>query len=369
MMLALMLLVAAGCGPQEKPVAREPSTAVANPSRDGGGCIGEREALAAIVIHEEMIDLSEEGAARTTPLVAESSCHKKVFQRGKARIVVWQDEDGKQQSRSGVRAGPLPTPACLEDAASEARTLLPYAGTILARAKAKYGDRWSDPDLGAAAWIQCTEDQMVVPRSIITLLHELNHELSDGDCLHEPASGQAICFSFRSLPRRSIAKVDLGELDDLSRALLRPVQDNYLGVNDGELLSLLDELMAYRISTDAHTALIQKRGAPIDLARDRQVMYLAVFMFYTARYAVLVRAKDPSAYEANLGTGTENLARLLELLDLCEASYLAWERALAAAKQKPLSFEAAFWARYLDARRELTAPPKPAPGAPVDLEE
>jgi hypothetical protein len=358
-LLTVLLLASLGCGAH----APGPGVAPAGRARPVV-CLDAAQSLVDLAPLERIIDITERAASQAPveTVLVENACWKRAYRRGRYRMVVWLDAVATRRWRMFIAPDPQPTAACVADAEVQARRLLPYAETILSKARRIFGAEWPDPDIGAGSYIECTANQYARLRSLDMLLHELNHRLTDRDCLHEPTSGTPLCFGLPGLlPPRSIAKIDLGALDEGVALLLRPLQENYLGVNDGGPLSLFDELMAYRITTDVEAALFEQRGAAIAAPRGKQqVMYLSVFMYYAARYVLALHERDPALHRTYFGHGSANLVHLLHLLDLCEESYRHWRRVLAAAKHHPHAIETELWRRYQAARGALAALDAPA---------
>ena len=113
-------------------------------------------------------------------------------------------------------------------------------------------------------WLKCDGDEVEFFDSVVTFVHELDHQLrkNDDQCIYSAAYGNYICFDFpESLPPRSFGKLgSFPTRDEKAIRALRTVQKIYLTDIDENLLLLLDELNAYTLSVRNYVDLYRRKG-------------------------------------------------------------------------------------------------------------
>jgi hypothetical protein len=331
------------------------------------------EAAAARELRELEATIDAARPAGSPPLgasaLADASCHKRVYRRGNYTIVVSRDSGAPYRVRgsfSETAAGaPRATAGCLADAESELRRLVPYADSILREAREAIGERWTDPDLGPLTYLECDASGRAVGGSLATMLHELNHTLASGTCVHEPTLDAQVCFVLPpGLPPRRIARLDRIQIADPSlRRAIEAAHTLYLDrLGDGDIVSLLDEMVAYRISADVYAAELRDPHRSAAAFIDRHVVLLPFVAYLVTRYLVALRERDPALFEQSFGAGApSNRAALLALLDPNQRSYDGWLRALRAMNGTPVESETHYWTLYLTARKRALAPTRRRP--------
>ncbi|HUS63794.1 MAG TPA: hypothetical protein VMZ28_04585 [Kofleriaceae bacterium] len=313
-------------------------------------CLTGADVRALVSAREAAIDAVQPGPRATRPV--ERGCQWRTYRRGGYVIAVSRDPDTGAVSGDSFERAPgeeTESVGCLERAAARAAPLVRGGARLVARARRRYGERWEDPLRGPRKWVSCAADDRPLPQSLDTLLHELNHQLRRGDCLHEPATGAMECLGLApGLPPASIARLDdLAAFDELGR-VTRIVEETYLGRGAGAI-TLLDEVLSYRIDMELQTALLE-RGEVAAVGGRRTLMNLPQLALYAVRYAIALRAKWPDRPLFAAGPGERVLAALL---DRAEAAHGAWSAALARAGGAPFDSERILWDRYRAARSSL----------------
>lgn len=337
------------------------TTAPADPSVLAAPCLTQELASAVRQQHERIVDAATAAATHavtSTFIPAASTCEKLIYLRGEYRIVVQRLPDGRLQARHRVWPTVTPTVACLDNALTKTTLLWPVADRFFGAAQQAIGERWTDPDLGPLAWVECISSTEASDVSIGPLVHELNHALSVGrHCTYEPTTAQQRCFDFRlPLPPRSLARLAPTELSRGARTYASPVVQAYLIADDSGPGALFDELTSYRLETEIATAQVrakQRRAVPTAQGRLVQLTYLPLFLLYSARYAVNLAATDASVFQQTFARGSHNRTLLLALLDQGAAAYRAWTAALLRVGEAPEPVETECWNAYLSTRRAL----------------
>lgn len=344
MRCALLVLALISCGDQAPRPARHvpvsPRTTVAAsdaaPAAEAD-CITDADASAHVAEAEEAARVGYD--AGVTELI-DSSCSKRVYQLGKYRIVVWKQPGG--ETGHSVSVGSSVPAACFERAMERAATVVTYGASLVAAGKKQYADTWADEDVGAARWLECDPTGTPSHASIATLLHEINHRLGATGCVHEFSDASQLCFTLAhdTLPKRSVARI--GSLPGLPAHYVqaaKAVQDLYLGAIDQGPLSLLDELMAYRITAEVKAKDVSSVIQKSDSGVTRTLDHLALMMNLTVRYFSALRKSHPAVHAANR-------ANVILLLDRAERSHRMWLDAMAAANHEPSKYERLFYASY-----------------------
>lgn len=284
------------------------------------------------------------------PALVEDRCWKLVYRYGAYRIVIHRAQTGALTLNAGVDEPR--TRECLSRAIELVTPLVPYAKTMIARARAKFGDRWDDPDIGAAKYVVCDP-----PFGADTLLHEINHMLADGACLNDP-EGAPICFDDAGdLPPRKIAYVPKLPLSVVEgRGGFEVVQRNYFVASGEQSVVLLhDELLAYAIDADVNAALIGTATKP------DKVIALPLIAYLTVHYWELIRRDHRDDFDRLLGANGSMRGAFDRLLAHVERSYVAWHAARAKlpskVQQQQARGEAKLWQLYVDTKRRLFASP------------
>jgi hypothetical protein len=305
-------------------------------------CVDDADAERVLELMIPSMDVGQQLPAEP-PALVEDLCWKRVYRYRGYRLALSRAR-GKLVSRSSE--GPVASLECMDKTIARATALVPYAHEIIDRSRTKEGELWADPDLGVRPWIDCDD------LSFATLLHELNHGLRDGSCLHDPA-GDALCFEgLEGLPPRKIARVtDLRLTAREGGQAYENAQQLYLDTNgDESALLLLDELLAYSIDADATTAMVAAGD------RMNKSLNLPLVAFVTMRYWELVQRDHADDFAHTIGPGTANRATLLRLLVRVESSFEAWRNVRS--KRPPglrgLSRgEDKVWTRYLATKRRV----------------
>lgn len=357
--LSLALAVAStalapACGPKGDParVAPAPTSdcvprvevppAVPPPEPVGEGCLTHAR------IENLLSQLSAGQAAPTEVRLVSAVCEKRAYVAPNgARFVFWDAQDGLHGKMS-TKVCALPTEACIQRALAITHDLAPWADGILEREAARHPSLWRDADVGAVSFLECDAADEPSYKSIETMLHETNHRISVDRCIYDYATASELCFSLdKALPPGMIAAYASAPpgLDEDAHAWFLHLQETYL-VNDGQgIRELLDEDMAYSITSELK-AIGRARGL-YGRAGDWTYNNLTMIMALSMRYLNELARRDPGLAAAQFGPTSANRAPLLAVLARGEAAYDAWLQVV----ESPGGFERVFWEEYLRERR------------------
>lgn len=285
----------------------------------------------------------------------EKACHKNIYLKNGLRIVIYKDP---LIENSPVSATVMPasdfnkTSQCFKEAIQEIRSFdQPMLKDVLATNENRFGWQWNDMDIGPVKWLNCKDDMsMEWFTSLGDLVHELNHQNREESCLHYPGNGTALCLNLSSeLPRRSLAKMKRFPTRDKGvNAALLGIQKIYLTQMDEPPLILFDELNSYILTNKVMTEVLRKHGATALFKKDgRGLVLLPLFMFYSARYILLVKNKKPELYAKNFTPFSENMNNLKVLFSQGEKVYNEWVAELAKQNSPQAGVENALWQQYL----------------------
>ncbi|MBA2403346.1 MAG: hypothetical protein H0V66_01135 [Bdellovibrionales bacterium] len=206
---------------------------------------------------------------------------------------------------------------------------------------------WQDLDVGPNKWVKCSEkDQEKYYGSLITLLHELNHEVKnfkkDDVCLYLLEKNDYLCFTFdQDLPRRSLGRLDLNIIPlEAGREALINMQDIYLINIDQEVSSLLDELYAYTLTLKGMQQVLKvKGGSYIFTEGKRNIALVSMFQLIVKRYFERLKLKDPKAYAKAIEQNREPLKKLLQISN---DAYIDWVKEMKSFQEKEKKAEKTF---------------------------
>lgn len=326
-------------------------------------CITDDEAELVLPIFENLANASGSTASSRTEL-RESSCRRRVYERNGQTFVVsksWGSVEG-----SGGSGNPPPprtleqARSCLEKAVSDIKRLNSSDGVaILDAYRARFPDRWNDPEHGPVMWLDCSKGEgPTYYDSLVTMLHESTHTLRSENCLFIPSVTGSTCLDFKgSLPSPAIAQIDSFPVKNPDvQSWLQVIQKTYLVEATSLNVSLgadpavifFDELNAYTVTTETDTAILRGGGvAALDMDQNfRPLVMLQLFMVYVARYLDEIRQMDPTVYKENLSSHTENRRVVDLLLNRATVAYKAWVDELKKNGKPELEFEQSLWREY-----------------------
>lgn len=278
-----------------------------------------------------------------------AACRKRVYLAPNARFVFW-DTDDSVHGKVVTRSCALPTDACIERALVLARDYVPFADAIMQREATQNPALWRDPDVGAVSYLKCDLADQPDFMSIDTMLHETNHRLSPDKCIFDYATAGELCFELpRDLPEGMIAAYPgpPGALDADAAEWFAHVQKTYLVDNGHGIRELLDEVMAYSITSRMLAVGAARRIYP--LPGHSTYNNLPLLMAFASRYLEALATHDPALAAREFGANGRNRAALLAVLGRGEAAYEAWLQAVPV----PGVFERTFWADYQRGRQAL----------------
>jgi hypothetical protein len=304
------------------------------------------DASAAPLLHElEKVTDSTNGAGPSTTELAKSVCEKRIYVRGKYRVVIFREPSsttvgwGAGNGMIGGFAGPN-RPQVTDAAAAQC---LAQAGDDLHRFgiepelldtyHKENPELWSDADGGPARYLNCSGGRdSAYYTSLMTMVHEVTHQLTSerGTCLFLGYPPGKMCFSIPStLPSASIAILKEFPTENRKQLeVLGKAQDLYLvdfsKVNKGPLF-LFNELNAYTAGNETLTAIARREGVD-KLYRDGERMseMLPLLTLWVARYLAEMKQRDPDFYSETLTADTDDGRNIRALLTRAEDSYAAW---------------------------------------------
>lgn len=330
------------------------------------GCIREEEISSLRKMMESTVEtkVKSDGETLSPFSLVDDQCVKRVYASGDYRIVF---KKGTLASDSEIRGNlsrfsdMKDKAACFKDAVELIHGLeIPFANIALQQHLKKFGQPyWDDPDFGPMKWLKC--DGRPNPdfySSLGTLLHEVNHELKDDQCLFIPSEGRSLCFKLDpKLPLRSLARIEKFPTKERSiTQALEMVQKVYLTDMDLPPVMLFDELNSYIITNRAMTSVLKKKGAAaLYDGESRQGVLLPLFLTYTVRYLSILRGTAPQLYQENFRPvpGNANYTNIQTLLVDSEKVYSEWLHSLRVAKKTPKPIEETLWNTYLAEKKLL----------------
>ena len=345
---------AAACGPQAVPTRVAPSpTAASSPTLPFALQI-ERpigpDCLTTSKVDQTLASLLPSVAPDTALSdlrLVDSTCHKRAYVVGTARLVVW-DIEGYVRGKATKISYPLPTEPCIERALAQAYDLVPFAEAIIKREIAQDPQLWRDPDVGLVSWLECDGDEPKY-ETIATMLHETNHRVSRGKCIFDFSAKRDICFELEDtgLPPAIIAAYPKapGKLDSVAASEFLRIQQLYLEQNGQHLRELLDEVMAYRIEAELYAVGVARNLYPAPGVTTFN--NLPIMMALATRYVNELATRDPQRAATEFGPQGRNRDQLIALLDQAEASYKVWLKAVG----KPRAYEGTLFADYERSRK------------------
>jgi len=323
---------------------------------------------------EKSTDIVNTPGAQT--VLVKNVCEKRIYTRGKYRIVVFRDPSpsgaepmaGWAPSVSRIQgfAG-LNLPEISEAAAAQC---LAQAGDdlhsfglepeLLDNYHRENPELWSDPDAGPARYLNCSGGRDAAYYvSLMLMVHEVTHQLTsdNGRCLFLGYPPGKMCFSIPpTLPSASIAILKEFPAEDrkvIER--LGKVQDLYLvdlsRVNKGPLF-LFNELNAYTAGNETMTAVVRHDGIE-KLYRDghRTPEMLPLLTLWVARYLAEMKQRDPDFYSETLAPDTDDGRNVRALLARADESYAEWTAALSKAGKREEQPEHDLWQEYLTEKK------------------
>ncbi len=333
----------------------------ARPKRDANACITNAQIAPVMATLERMIDTVAAQAGVTTggTILVEDKCWKRTYERKGKGFVFYRNPGAKDGSVQGktFKGTPEKVAACWTKSTRVIDDLrVPWARNILVAHRHSFAWEWDNLEIGPGNWLNCDGTRNDELESNITLLHELLHDLKEGQCLFSADGGDRVCFQLEAgLPPRSLAKLDsFPTKEENVRTGFAAIQRMYLTDSDQQPIMLFDELNAYTITTRAWTALVRKLG-PVDFFEgDRRTgMLLPLFAFYSTHYLVQLKKTRPAMFEKEFGHETKNRKALVVLLERAGVAHEEWLGILSSIRNGPKEIETNLWQMYVQERRVL----------------
>jgi hypothetical protein len=291
--------------------------------------------------------------ANMQPALAVDGCWKRMYRMGQASMVMYRKRNGS----IGVDAhlhdvDTAERQACLDAALHELKTWrLVDTDSILRRYQAE-DTHWNDLDVGFANYLRCDPTgHKLEKESLVTALHETEHQLSSGGCLFRAREGKMACFNIpNGMPKRSLGKLnEFPTTNPQQQEGARLFQEIYLVRFDESPLLLLDELNAYVVTTRGYTAFLRKDGVPGFFEADgntRSGVLLPMVMLWTTQYFERLGKQYPESAKAFWGN-PGNRDGVRGLLAEAEEAYREWLAQLQRVNKEQKELEANCWKMYL----------------------
>lgn len=331
------------------------------------------DASAAPVLNElvKATDITNTAGATTTEL-AKSVCEKRIYVRGKYRVVIFREPNsttvgwGAGNGMIAGFAGPN-RPEVTDTAAAQCLT---QAGDDLHRFgiepelldtyHRENPELWSDADAGPARYLNCSGGRdAAYYASLMTMVHEVTHQLTSehGTCLFLGYPPGKMCFSIPStLPSASIAILKQFPTENHKDIeVLGKAQDLYLvdfsKLNKGPLF-LFNELNAYTAGNETMTAVARHQGIDkLYHAGERNSEMLPLLTLWVARYLAEMKKRDPDFYSETLTPDTDDGRNIYALLGRAEDSYAARTAELKKAGKREKDPDHKLWQEYLKEKK------------------